>query len=452
MYSLAEFSLQDMTACSAKLRMLGAGAASMEEGAHRLVRYLYEYLVDGQTRKPACALVRLFKTREYGALPSDYQVFAQKALGTDAASPEMKCLTLFATAGERPEWNHPEYSHRYKAIPLMSADFVAQFPMFSQLFIQLGMNLDTALGACSPLLIDAKEHAFNVFYVPDAIGSPFVPVQQEFVIPYGVRSVVGFGGLLPSGDLFVVVLFSKVFLSRQTADRFKTLALSAKLALLPFDGGPIDGDLSETARNGLPQSRQRESQIAALEQLLALHEEAVITYAAQRRHVEEALLDSEARLSAVVESTNDVVLSVDSHGLIKSWNKTAQTQFGYAVQEIYGKPGAVIIPRFDAAFQQAVETASKEPMLQVTGATCEALGRRKDGSTFPVELSLASWSTKNGLLFLDTIRDMTERKRVEAALEQSESRLRNLIDHAPAVVFTLSRQGVITSLNPLFES
>lgn len=312
MYNLADFSLQDMSACSAALRSLGRHAAGLEDAAGLLVRHLYDHLNDGRTGKPACALVRLFQTQPYGELSPESQAVVQTILGKEPVSRELKCLTLVGTAGEQPEWNRTDRSHRYKAIPLVSAKFVAQFPMFSQLFTQLGVNVDTTLPPQSALFVDAEEHTFNVFHVSDALGSPFVPVQQEFVIPYGIRSVLGFGGLLPSGRLFVVVLFSKVFVSRPTADLFKPLALSAKLALLPFDGSPAVRPPVDTRGNSRPRSTHLESQIAALEQLLAVHEEAVIINVAQRKRAEEALHESETRLSAVVHSTNDVVVFIDT--------------------------------------------------------------------------------------------------------------------------------------------
>ena len=452
-HNLAEFSLYDMTVCSSALRTLSAGATGMDHTAHRLVNYLYEHLVDGDTGKPACALVRLFTTQAYRDLSIAHQAFAQKVLGAETAAPDMACLTLSATAGERPEWNHTDRSQRYKAIPLVSGEFVTQFPMFSQLFIQLGINIDATWRSRPELLVDEDEHTFNVFYVADAIGSPFVPVQQEFVIPYGVRSVLGFGGLLPSGNLFVVVLFTKVYLSRTTADLFKPLALSARLALLPFDGPPIVQDPSGASHKAHVQSRHSDSQVSTLEQLLAVHEQAVITYADQRKRAEEALQDSEARLRAVVRSTKDVIVFLDGRGIIKSWNDTAQVQFGYAVQEVHGQPiERIMAAGFRAAFDAAVHIACTTASLQASGTTFQSMGRRKDGSTFPLELSVATWKTRTTLILLATIRDISERRGVEAALAKSESHLRGLIEHAPDVIFTLSVDGAITSLNLLFET
>jgi hypothetical protein len=55
--------------------------------------------------------------------------------------------------------------------------------------------------------VDLEEKTYNVFYVPDAVGSPYVPVQEGFVLKYGVKSVLCFGGMLPSRDLFASFYF-----------------------------------------------------------------------------------------------------------------------------------------------------------------------------------------------------------------------------------------------------
>ena len=417
MYNLAEFSVRDMTSCSMRLRRLGTDAMSLDDAANRIVRYLYEHLIDDKTRKPACALVRLFRTQTYGTLSPDRQAAVRSIFRSRQASPEMKCLTLAATAGDRLEWNDTANSHRHKAIPLVSAEFLTQFPMLSQLFIQLGVDLDTTLQAGSNLLLDTDEHTFNVFHVPNAMGSPFVPAQEDFVIPCGIRSALGFGGLLPTGNLFAVIMFSKVFLSDQTADLFKTLALSAKLALLPFDSTPPRQTRAATAGNGHIQPEHHASQVAALEQLLEVHEEVVMTYAAQGKRAEEALQDSEARLRALVQSANDVALFIDDHGLIKSWNDSAEAQFGYSVQEAYGKPCTMIIANgFEGAFDRAMHASIREPMGGMSGATSELVGRKKDGTTFPLELSLTACKTRTNLIILATLRDITERKKTESQL------------------------------------
>jgi hypothetical protein len=88
-------------------------------------------------------------------------------------------------------------------------------------------------------MVDATEHTFNVFHVPNAVGSPYIPAQKEFVIPYGVQSVLGFGGLLAPGELFATILFSRTPIPRDVADLFKSLALNVKVAMLPFAGARV---------------------------------------------------------------------------------------------------------------------------------------------------------------------------------------------------------------------
>jgi two-component system, NtrC family, sensor kinase len=235
MYDLAHFSSSDMTKCGVALRKLGADAQTMEEAARRVVSYLYEHLIDEQTGERSCALVRFYKTHAFGDLPMPLRAFACGILSAESLPPATKCLTLLATTGVRPEWNARHMSVGHQAIPLASPELVARLPMVARLFKQFGIEIESFLAADSAMLLDLDQQTFNVFYVPDAAGSPIIPAQTDFVIPYGIRSVLGFGGVLPSGDLFATILFSKVPISRSTAELFKPLALNVKVAVLPFE-------------------------------------------------------------------------------------------------------------------------------------------------------------------------------------------------------------------------
>ncbi len=115
--------------------------------------------------------------------------------------------------------------------------------------------------------MELDDTTFNVFYVPQALGSPHIPAQHDFVVPYGVESVLGFGGMLPTGDLFAVVLFSRVPVPADTAELFASLALSVKVAVLPFAHGPAfraNGVASAVTPGG--------KRVSAIEQLLEVHE------------------------------------------------------------------------------------------------------------------------------------------------------------------------------------
>jgi hypothetical protein len=239
LFDLSQFSLGNMTQCGIELRRLGANARAMEEVADRVVRYLYEHLRTPEMDARACPLVRMFVTLPFQALDDEQKAFAEGVLNGGSLSARTKCLTLLATAGDEPAWNSRHTSAGHKALPLPSAESIARAPMIAQLIRQLGVEIGTLLSADPRVMIDTNQHTFNVFYVADAPGSPHIPAQREFVEPYAIRSVLGFGGLLPSGDLFTTILFSKTHIPRNVADLFKTLALNVKVAILPFAAGPV---------------------------------------------------------------------------------------------------------------------------------------------------------------------------------------------------------------------
>ena len=137
--------------------------------------------------------------------------------------------------------NSPKSSQGHRVIPLPSEQFINCMPMVRQLVQQLGLEIKTLLQPESKVIMDFAQNTYNVFYVADAVGSEHVPAQKEFVIPFGVRSVIGVGGLLPPGNLYATMLFSKARIPPETAEMFKTLALSIRLGLLPFVGGNVFG-------------------------------------------------------------------------------------------------------------------------------------------------------------------------------------------------------------------
>jgi hypothetical protein len=259
MNATGEFDGLDGNRVGGELSHLGQGAASMEEVADRLVRHLYDSLVaqpdesdDSGTsrRQRACALVRLYKTHAYRDLPVTLMDFVDTAMGGPPPHMGLKCLTLLGTAGDEDDWNRRDASRGHQAIPLVSAELLrARVPMVARLIEQMGVDAQQVINPANPvipvnpvkagsadltLILNRQEHKYDVFYVPEAKGSPYIPAQEQFVLRYGIRSVVGFGGVLPSGDLFAVILFSRMFVPRAMAEEFASLALPVKIALLPF--------------------------------------------------------------------------------------------------------------------------------------------------------------------------------------------------------------------------
>jgi hypothetical protein len=223
-----------MTECGANIRALARGAQSMEEVAQRIILYLRENLIDPKTNEPSCAIVRFFKLHPFERLPEELRDFAEKMLAEQEPSLNTKCLTLLATAGDREEWNDRRRSCGHQAIPLPNPAAIRLIPMIDQLISEFGLRVEDVLSVDPELLPELTEKKCSVFHVPDAMGSPYIPAQEEFVIPTKVRSVLGFGGLTPLGELFSILLFSKVEIPHETAQMFKTIALSVKMAILGF--------------------------------------------------------------------------------------------------------------------------------------------------------------------------------------------------------------------------
>lgn len=133
------------------------------------------------------------------------------------------------------------------------------------------------------------------------------------------------------------------------------------------------------------------------------------------------LQKSERRFHSVADAATDAIIAAGSSGEIVSWNKGASVVFGYAEGEILGSSLTRIIPdRFKAAHITAMKRARETGKTSLVGKTVELAGIRKDGSEFPLELSLGSWTVDGETFFTGIIRDITGRKRIEAQLIQAE--------------------------------
>ena len=239
MYDLSSFSQANAAECGNGLQAAASGAGSMEDAANRIVSHLYDNLTDPQTGARSCALVRFYKTHPYTQLDSGLQEFARGILGGVPDSPNLNCLTMLATTGDQPAWNSRAQSQGHKAIPLASEQMVAGIPMIARLLGQFGLDVNSVMQPDPSRISDMAGREYDTFYVPDAQGSPYIPAQDEFVIPFGIRSVLAFGGVLGSGELYVVIMFSKVAIPQQTADNFKAVAPGVKAAVQGFVGGKV---------------------------------------------------------------------------------------------------------------------------------------------------------------------------------------------------------------------
>jgi PAS domain S-box-containing protein len=135
----------------------------------------------------------------------------------------------------------------------------------------------------------------------------------------------------------------------------------------------------------------------------------------ERKRVEEILRASEMKFRAVAQSANDAIVAADSRGNIISWNNGAQHIFGYQEEEVLGHPLTLLMPEvYRAAHNNGLKRYAETGEAHVIGKTVELHGMRKDGTEFPLDLSLSSWNAGGENFYSGIIRDITERKRVEA--------------------------------------
>lgn len=231
---LSAFGLAEMLRCSSGVREAGRNAGCLEQAARRICRYLYDELRTNDGHR-ACALVRCYKTHALGDLEGDLRSVAAAILPSVAPpDPEVKFLILLASAGDEVSWNDRRLSANHRAIPLASASIVEQAPMIAQLVRAFGLDISDVVAPSRQARTALAGKTYGIFFVEDAAQSPYIPAK-DFVSRYGIRSVIGFGGALQGGDLFAIVLFTRVAVSHAAADRFRNIALDVKSLFFPFD-------------------------------------------------------------------------------------------------------------------------------------------------------------------------------------------------------------------------
>lgn len=242
-YSVSNLSLKDMAVSMRTLREIGRMCTSMEDVAEKIVGFFYDNFQDAVTHERELALVRFYKTHPYGRLANWQRGFADRTFPQHITQPHTKCLVLVATAGEKDEWNSVGASRGHQVVPLPNEEAVRAMPMIAQVINDLGYEFDQVLSTQPGFIVAEETRSYNVFFVADAVGSPYIPAQSDFVIPFGIQSVIGFGGMLPSGSLFVVIMFAKSKIPLSTAEIFKSLAVSVKVAIVMFDEVDIYNEL-----------------------------------------------------------------------------------------------------------------------------------------------------------------------------------------------------------------
>jgi len=178
--------------------------------------------------------------------------------------------------------------------------------------------------------------------------------------------------------------------------------------------------------------------------------ERTIRYTIDRHRMTGAIRESEARRRAILVTAIDAIVSIDVDGRITEFNPAAELMFGWQRAAILGEAMvATIVPvslreAHSAGFARHLRTGAST----LLGHRIETTGLRSDGTEFPIELTIVRIDVEGHTGFIAYIRDTTDRKAAELALQLSETRYRELVQHAAYGIYQSTADGRFVSANP----
>jgi PAS domain S-box-containing protein len=161
---------------------------------------------------------------------------------------------------------------------------------------------------------------------------------------------------------------------------------------------------------------------------------------------------AEHRFRQLIEGAPNGMVMVDESGKIQLVNAEIEKLFGYRRDELFGQSIDMLVPdRFRNHHDQYRKAFVASPIARPMGSGRDLFGLRKDGSEFPVEIGLNPIQTEKGIVVLGTIVDITERKRAEESLRQSQEGLKAVFDTALDGIIMMDHTGTIVGFNPSAE-
>lgn len=297
MISLSVLSVRGLAELCTRISDCSTAATSMEQVAGRAIAVLRNAFT-GDDGRSDIVLARLFVTSSTTALPAELRDRARaQCLQDGTGTGTGRNLLLLATEGDLPAWCDRRRSRAHEVLTLGDPAHLGSMPMVAALVSHLGLDVDGFLRGNH-----STENELGVFFVREALGDPAIP-DQHFVREHGVRAVLGFGDVLPGGEVFTVVVFTRSPVADEVAAMFRTLAVAAKLAMLNALELPLlDGQQPRPA----DPLALADARIRSLEQMVTVQQQAVV---AQTERLEVTLADAiEARAVAEREVETVAVL------------------------------------------------------------------------------------------------------------------------------------------------
>ena len=231
MTGLSSFTIDDLEVCSRELRVLGAGAVNMQESAQRVTEHLFDRL-RGRASRSECALVSLHKTHQHRALPLDLHAVVRDVDPT--VEDEDLCLVRMSMASDE-----RVSGTLGSTTPLTATTSHAQ-PVVAAMLSAMGVQLGSLPDPISVIKSGIHRRSIDAFVVPAFRESELLTgaVRAE-LDSIGVQSAVGFGGWLPSGNLFMIFALGRVAIAERSARLLGSLAPSIRASLAPFTHRPF---------------------------------------------------------------------------------------------------------------------------------------------------------------------------------------------------------------------
>src|SRR5215217_5688240 len=170
------------------------------------------------------------------------------------------------------------------------------------------------------------------------------------------------------------------------------------------------------------------------------------------RQPDEELRKSEARYRTVLDAAFDAIVTITPDGVVRWFNRGAEHIFGHRAEEVIGQPVTLLMPeRYRDLCVAGLHRYLQTGEARVVGGTTELVGLRKDGSEFPIEMSLGETHEDGERLFTGVIRDIAERKELEKVIKESEERIRSLLQNTSDIITLLEADGTIRYISPAVE-
>jgi two-component system sensor kinase FixL len=162
-----------------------------------------------------------------------------------------------------------------------------------------------------------------------------------------------------------------------------------------------------------------------------------------------ALAESEARLRAVIDTAVDGIVIIDGRGIVEVFNPACEQLFGYRADEVIGQNVKLLMPSpYHEEHDGYLQNYRTTGVRKIIGIGREVVGRRKDGTTFPMELSVGEALPGDHPAFVGIIRDISERKRSEVALQEREARLSAIFETLTDAIVIIDEEGLVELFSP----